>query len=127
MHTKGEFNVSPSMSSKPASRLANAAVRCLAALGVVVAGLASLIGSGGGGGGGGSEPSGPPVTLSGTVDFESIPADTVTNGRLLYANMVVKPIRGATIEVLPAAGGAVLASATSSATGAYSVTIPGSQ
>ncbi|MBL8326977.1 MAG: Ig-like domain-containing protein [Rubrivivax sp.] len=67
------------------------------------------------------------ITISGTADFQSVPNDTTTNGRLVYANTTVRPIRGATVEVLPAAGGAALATGTTSATGTYSLSIATAQ
>ncbi|MBI5716761.1 MAG: Ig-like domain-containing protein [Burkholderiales bacterium] len=76
-----------------------------------------------------ADPNAPPgqVTISGTADFESVPNDTSSNGRLLYANVGNRVIRGATVQVVAAAGGAVLASGTTSATGTYSLTIPAAQ
>jgi hypothetical protein len=89
---------------------------------VVAAGLASLVGSGGGGGGAGDS-----VVISGTADFESVPSDSATNGRLLYGSIANRPIRGATVQVIAASGGTVLATGTTSATGAYSLSLTGSQ
>lgn len=67
------------------------------------------------------------ATISGTADFESVGIDTAGNGRLLYTSITNKPIRGATVEVLPAGGGAALATGTTSATGTFSLTIPAPQ
>ncbi len=68
------------------------------------------------------------ITISGTADFQSVPNDTAsTVGRLLYANITNRPIRGATVEVLPAAGGAALATGTTSTTGTYSLNIATAQ
>jgi len=62
------------------------------------------------------------ATISGTVDFESV---TISGtGALDYTSIVNRPIRGATVEVLPAGGGAALATGTTSASGTYSLTIP---
>lgn len=61
------------------------------------------------------------VTISGTVDLQSVPNDTTSNGRLLYGSITNKAVRGATVEVLPAGGGAALASGTTSSTGTYSL------
>lgn len=73
------------------------------------------------------DPNAPPtlVTITGTADFESVPNDTSagTGGRLLYASKTNRPIRGATVQVLSSPGGAVLASGTTSSTGAYSLNI----
>lgn len=63
------------------------------------------------------------VTISGTADFESVPNDATGNGRLLYNSIANRPVRGTTVEVLPAAGGAALATGTTSSTGTYSLTI----
>ncbi len=62
------------------------------------------------------------VTISGTVDFQSVPNSTST-GALVYASTTNKPIRGATVQVVAAAGGAVLATGTTSNTGTYSLNI----
>jgi len=67
------------------------------------------------------------VTISGTVDFESVPNDTASNGRLLYGGKTNSPIRGATVEILPAGGGAALATGTTSSTGTYSLGIASAQ
>jgi hypothetical protein len=67
------------------------------------------------------------VTIQGQVLFESVPTDTTTNGRLLYTQTSNKPVRGATVQILPAAGGAALAAGTTSSTGAYSLSIPTAQ
>ncbi len=64
------------------------------------------------------------VTISGTVDFESVPNDTATtSGRLLYTSITNKAVRGATVQIVAAAGGAVLASGTTSSTGTYALNI----
>ncbi|MCW5636016.1 MAG: Ig-like domain-containing protein [Rubrivivax sp.] len=66
-----------------------------------------------------------PATISGTVDFQSVPNDTSSNGgRLLYGSTTNRPVRGATVQVVAAGSGSVLASGTTSATGTYSLTIP---
>ena len=75
------------------------------------------------GGGGGDAPPAPlpsgPVTITGTASFESVPNNN-TNGALNYAAATFKPIRGATVQLIDAAG-ATLASGTTSDTGAYSL------
>jgi len=63
------------------------------------------------------------VTISGTVDFQSVPNDTATNGRLLYNAITNAPVRGATVEILPVGGGAALATGTTSSTGTYSLSL----
>lgn len=77
------------------------------------------------------------VTVSGTVDFESVPNDTATNGpgagRLLYANKTNRPIRGATVQLISTTAvggvpaGTVLASGITSGTGTYSLGIATAQ
>lgn len=61
--------------------------------------------------------------LSGVAQFESVPSSS-TNGALLYNAITTKPIRGATVEILLAASGQVLATTETDATGAYSALIP---
>ena len=63
------------------------------------------------------------VMLSGVAQFESVPSSRA-NGALLYNAITAKPIRGATVEILVAASGQVLAMTETDATGAYSVFIP---
>ena len=99
--------------------------------------LAMLAACGGGGGGGGFFPaaalngngttgSGVPgantVTLSGVATFDSIPN---TSGGLVYAASSPKPVRGAVVEIVGTASN-VLASTTTDANGAYSVSVPSS-
>lgn len=67
------------------------------------------------------------VVISGLADYESVPNDTTTNGRLNYAGASFKPIRGASVQLLAASSGAVLASGVTSATGTYSLAIPVAQ
>lgn len=76
-----------------------------------------------------ADPNAPPgqATISGIADFESVPNDTGNNGRLLYAGITNRPIRGATVQIVAAAGGAVLATGTTGPTGAYALTIPAVQ
>lgn len=61
--------------------------------------------------------------LSGVAQFESVPSSN-TNGALLYNAITTKPIRGATVEILLAASGQVLATTETDVTGAYSALIP---
>ena len=61
--------------------------------------------------------------LSGVAQFESVPGSRA-NGALRYDAIVTKPIRGATVEILLAATGQVLAATETDATGAYTVFIP---
>ncbi len=66
---------------------------------------------------------GPTVHLSGTATYERVPA---TASGLNYAGTVIKPIRGATVEVRNAGGTTVYFRATTDATGAYSILAPAS-
>jgi len=79
-----------------------------------------LAGCGGGGGGGGS--GGPATTLSGNVSYDGVPN---TNGALNYSATISKPVRGAGVDVVNTANGAVLASTTTDDNGNYSVQAPG--
>lgn len=67
------------------------------------------------------------VVISGLADYESVPNDTATNGRLNYAAASFKPIRGASVQLLAAGSGAVLVSGVTSAAGTYSLAIPVAQ
>jgi hypothetical protein len=80
--------------------------------------------SGGGGGGGGPPPVGN-VTISGTVSYDRVPFGAGGGAGLDFANAQSAPVRGATVEALSANGQTVLATTTTSATGAYSVTVAG--
>ncbi|MDN6884041.1 hypothetical protein QMO14_10590 [Variovorax sp. CAN2819] len=95
-------------------------VACVAAV------LLTACGGGGGGGGGGIPllPLIPAaqVALSGTATYESVPNP---NGRLVYANTEVKPVRGAFVEVLDAGSGNQLATTATDDNGAYSVNVQG--
>jgi len=84
------------------------------ALAIVV----SIAGCGGGGGGGSA---GPATTLSGNVSFDDVPN---TSGALNYNATVSKPVRGAGVDIISAANGAVLASTTTDDSGNYSVQTP---
>ncbi|RST52549.1 carboxypeptidase-like regulatory domain-containing protein [Variovorax sp. MHTC-1] len=97
----------------------------LRAFAVAVAVVLGACGGGGGGGGGGGFPIGglpgaTTVTLNGTVTFDSVPNAT---GTLNYAAVAVKPVRGAVVEVVNGAS-AVVATASTDANGAYSVSVP---
>jgi hypothetical protein len=103
----------PSSGTTPRRRLAALAAACwLAACG------------GGGGGGGGEEAPPPPasVTISGAAEYESVPNNPAANGALDYAAASYRPIRQATVQLLNSAG-TVLASTTTSESGAYSFTL----
>ncbi|MBT2301856.1 hypothetical protein J7E70_15445 [Variovorax paradoxus] len=87
--------------------------------------VAVVLGACGGGGGGGGFPIGglpgaTTVTLNGTVTFDSVPNAT---GTLNYSAIAVKPVRGAVVEVVNGAS-AVVATASTDASGAYSVSVP---
>ncbi|MGO4396228.1 hypothetical protein AB4Z46_33250 [Variovorax sp. M-6] len=99
---------------------------------VALASVVVLAACGGGGGGGGGFaalpaaaglPGASTVTLSGTATYESIPNDS---GALVYAAAAPKPIRGASVEIVSSASAAILATTTTDANGAYSVSLPSS-
>jgi hypothetical protein len=95
----------------------------LRAFAVAVAVVLGACGGGGGGGGGfpiAGLPGATTVTLNGTVTFDSVPNAT---GTLNYSAIAVKPVRGAVVEVVNGAS-AVLATASTDASGAYSVSVP---
>ncbi len=73
---------------------------------------------GGGGGGGG----GVSVTISGKILYERVPH--LGNGPLDYRAAFDAPVRGATVEAIAAASGAVLASTATDGAGDYAVTVP---
>lgn len=88
--------------------------------------LSASCGGGGGGGGDGDDENNPgPYTISGTASYDAVPVQADGVG-LDYDQIARKPIRGATIELLDAAGNA-LATAVTGADGTYSVTLPSSQ
>lgn len=73
-----------------------------------------------GGGGGSPSPAPPPsssLTVSGTAEYQSVAIGST--GSLNYGAQTFKPIRGATVQLLNAAG-TVLATTATNATGAYS-------
>jgi len=78
--------------------------------------LALLAGCGGGGGDAPAPPAGPTVAVSGQITFDRVPA--VAGQGLVYAQTVVQPARGVTVELLQA--GTVSASTTTDAAGNYS-------
>jgi hypothetical protein len=71
-------------------------------------------------------PAGPPVAITGTATFDSVPLVTSgTSGSLLnYAGTVQKPVRGAIVEAVDNASQAVLGTSVTTETGAYSLSIP---
>lgn len=82
--------------------------------------------SGGGGGGGGGTPA--PVgnvTITGTVTYDRVPFGAASGAGLDFANTQTVPVRGATVQALSANGQTILATATTSDTGTYSVTVAG--
>jgi hypothetical protein len=100
------------------------ALQLLAAWGAACL-LAACGGGGSGGGGGGDDFTGS-VVVSGTATYESVPNSAT--GSLNYGARSFKPVRGATVELINTSGGAVLGTATTSATGTYSfaaITGPG--
>ncbi|CAN7193458.1 carboxypeptidase-like regulatory domain-containing protein [Variovorax sp. LjRoot290] len=95
----------------------------LRAFAVAVAVVLGACGGGGGGGGGfpiAGLPGATTVTLNGTVTFDSVPNAT---GTLNYSAIAIKPVRGAVVEVVNGAS-AVVATASTDASGAYSVSVP---
>jgi hypothetical protein len=94
----------------------------------VVALLLAACGGGGGGDGGGSSPPPPPpppppappgsVTISGTVAYEFVPPNPGCQG-LDFASTVVRPIRGATVQLVDASN-AELGRTVSGEDGSYS-------
>jgi hypothetical protein len=81
-------------------------------------------GAGSAGGGGGGTGGVGNVTISGTVTYERVGFAPGTSTGLDLANALPAPVRGASVEALAPNGQTVLATATTSATGAYSVTVP---
>jgi len=61
------------------------------------------------------------VTISGKIQFDLVPLNTTTNG-LDYANTVVSPARGVTVQAVDSAN-AVLVSTQTNASGDYSVEV----
>ncbi len=106
--------------------------RKLASLAVLMAVVATVAACGGGGDSGSTPtptPTPPPpvsgnFVISGKATFESVPP--TANGGLNYAGSSFKPIRGASIDLLDAAG-ATLASTKSDANGGYSFGVNTSQ
>jgi hypothetical protein len=64
-------------------------------------------------------PSPPPgsVSVSGTAEYQSVP--TASNGGLNYAGQTLRPIRGATVQLIRTDTGAVLSTAQTDASGNY--------
>ncbi len=97
---------------------------------ILLAGLLTgLAACGGGGGDSGGNPVTPPpggsnpVTISGIVTYDRVPARTNGSG-LDYGATLALAVRGAEIQALDSAGN-VLDQSTTSASGAYSLTVPG--
>ncbi len=95
----------------------------LARLLPVLAATTLLAGCGGGGddGGGGPQPGGN-VTVSGTVTYQRVPFRTVGLG-LDYNATVSAPVRGAVVEAVDSGGTTVRATATTDASGNYSLQV----
>jgi hypothetical protein len=109
------------MTSHPmiSRHLASARSAAAAALAGV---LLSACGGGGGGGGGGPPPAS--VTISGQITFDRIPFDAVIANGLNPAGTVQAPARQVTVQAIAAAGGSVLATATTDTSGNYSLSVP---
>jgi cell wall assembly regulator SMI1 len=85
---------------------------------------------------GGSPPTTPPtdppttppavtqVTVSGVVTFDRVPFKATAGAGLDFASTTHAPVRGATVEAIASMGGMVLATAKTSDTGTYSLTVP---
>ena len=98
---------------------------CRAAATFAVVAVLSACGGGGGGGGGFVGlplvvPATATVTLSGVATYDSV---ANPSGALVYTGIAAKPVRGASVEIVSAAS-TVLATATTDAGGAYSVSVP---
>ena len=87
--------------------------------------IAALSACGGGDGGGAFFPlpagTTATVTLDGVATYDSI---SNPSGALVYTAIATKPVRGAAVEIVNAAS-TVLATTTTDANGAYSVSVPG--
>lgn len=87
----------------------------------LVAAVAVFLQACGGGGGGGGDAPQATVSISGIASYDSVTNNT-TNGGLNYAAISNKPMRGITLQAV--SGTKVLASATTSITGAYTLAVP---
>ncbi len=91
--------------------LATLRVLLLTAAGVL---LTACGGGGGGGGGNGT------ASVSGVVSYEFVPPRAACRG-LDFSAIEVRPVRGATVQLLDAASGTEIARTTSGPTGSYSI------
>lgn len=66
--------------------------------------------------------SGATVTISGSISYERVPFSSTTGGGLDYNNIQVRPARGVDVQAL-GPGDCVMASTSTSATGAYSLVV----
>jgi hypothetical protein len=80
----------------------------------------ALLAACGGGSGGGITGGSGPVTVSGTARYEFVPPRNACQG-LDFNAIEVRPIRGATVQLLDAASGTEIARTTSSASGSWSI------
>jgi hypothetical protein len=87
---------------------------------VLAAAGALLAACGGGGDGGITGGGGGLATVSGTASYEFVPPRNACQG-LDFSAIEVRPIRGATVQLLDAASGTEIARTTSSRTGAWSI------
>lgn len=101
-------------------RLAPVLLFALGLGGLTACGGGGSSGAGGGGGGGSNVPSGP-VTISGKAQYQFPPPKVGCRG-LDFNAVELRPIRQATIQLLAAADDAVLDSAVTDDTGAFSLT-----
>ena len=96
----------------------------------VLLALAALLNACGGGSGGSSPPPPPPppltvVTISGTAQYEFVPANANCNG-LNFSGTELRPIRRATIQLIDAASNAVLDSDVTNDNGGYALSVDAS-
>jgi len=88
--------------------------------------LAFAVCLGGCGGGGGGAPAGiggstgVTATLTGTVTYDAVPN---VNGALAYSATAPRPVRGASVDIVDAQSGAVLATTATDDTGHYSAAV----
>ncbi len=90
---------------------------------MMAATVAVLLGCSGGGGSGGDGGGTPSVTISGRITYDRVPLSTSGRG-LDYEATVALPVRAVNVDLVRASDQAVLASTTTDANGAYSVSAP---
>jgi hypothetical protein len=89
--------------------------------------IAGCGGGGGGGGGGGNNPPPNPGPVTGRISYDKVPFSATGTG-LDYNSVIDAPVRGAVVEAIDnASGTTILATTTTDANGAYSMTPPTGQ